>query len=123
MTENIRSRKLVAERLWDWAFLNECFAGPKIRCSDVDGIVEKGGRVLFIEAKPTGAAIETGQRLLHDALRRRKIHVLVLWGDGPYSAPTVTAWAREGLPKAPATNADVQGWVARWFVSACKARK
>lgn len=82
---NIRNRVLVAERLWDWDFLNECWAG-KIRPSDIDGVVERNGQFLFLEGKPTNGNLGQGQEILFKNLTHefKSAEVLVLYGEPGY---------------------------------------
>lgn len=100
-TRNIRSVVGYIRGLWDWTFLNECFvrssgATTRIRVADVDGIVERWGHFLWIEAKPERFddkyTITKGQQLTHDALKAtRAFTVIVVWG------PTETDMAYERL--------------------------
>lgn len=62
MGNNIRDRDKVAERLWDWGFLNVCFTRG-IRPCDIDGTVERNGHFLFLEGKGPGGSFTTGQSL------------------------------------------------------------
>lgn len=58
------------ESLPDWDDLIECF--PRgIRPTDVDGLVEIGGRVLFMEEKCAGVAPHEGQRRALLSLSKR----------------------------------------------------
>lgn len=78
---NIRDRTHVAQRLWDWEFINQAFTGG-IRPSDIDGIVEKNGKFLVLEGKPLGGSIPTGQRITLEQLSRvGAFTVLVLYGE------------------------------------------
>jgi hypothetical protein len=78
---NIRSRETVAERLWDWEFLNGALPG-KIRPMDIDGIVEKNGHFLVLEGKPVGQNIPYGQRLTLERLAAQdETSVLILYGE------------------------------------------
>lgn len=56
-----------------WDDILECFAG-RVYPTDIDGMVERGGRFLFLEEKGAGVPLPTGQRL---ALQR-----LAELGDG-----------------------------------------
>lgn len=112
---NLRSRERYAERAWDWEPLNGCFGGTRIRVSDLDGIVERNGRFLVIEAKPINYRISGGQAMLFSrlaALPDLAFHVLVLYGEPPFDVEAMQIWPRD--PKA-ATVADVQDFVSRWF--------
>lgn len=88
---NIRSIPSFIRGLWDWTFLNSCFVRrngqpTRIRVSDVDGLVERGGHFLFLECKPDRwddeHEIPRGQQLTHDALLRTgAFTVIVVWGS------------------------------------------
>lgn len=78
---NIRDRETVAERLWDWEFLNDVLPG-KIRPMDIDGIIERKGYFLVLEGKPLNATIKTGQRITLEQLgKRERFSVLILYGE------------------------------------------
>lgn len=112
---NLRDRNQYRDRAWDWAFLNSCFEGTRIRLSDVDGVVEHRGQVLFVEAKPTWWKMGTGQRLLLEALAR-KPGVTVLFLEGvPPSSVTHMAVVPLWKQRRPATQNDVQLFVRDWF--------
>ena len=49
----------VHRSLWDWSTLDGCFGNSKIRVGDIDGFVERRGRVLFIETKYPGSWVPT----------------------------------------------------------------
>ena len=55
----------------------------RVSGSDIDSVVEQSrtGRCLFIEFKPLGKVLPTGQRLLLRAMVRRNIDVWVAWED------------------------------------------
>ena len=83
---NIRSVASYVRGLWDWTFLNPCFAPTKIKVADVDGIVERGGHFLWLEAKPEKYngqhEVTAGQRITHEALARNgAFTVITVWGD------------------------------------------
>lgn len=64
---------------------DECFPG-RIGMSDVDGVVEVGGRLLFLEWKSPGGALTTGQRILFERLTSIstdpcRVVVIVAFGD------------------------------------------
>lgn len=83
---NIRSVASYMRGLWDWTFLNVCFAGTRIKVADVDGIVERRGHFLWLEAKPEKRngihEVTDGQRYTHEALMRTgAFTVITVWGD------------------------------------------
>ncbi len=82
---NIRSVASYIRGLWDWTFLNECFAGTNIKVADIDGIVERRGHFLWLEAKPEKYngmyEVTAGQRYTHEALARNgAFTVIIVWG-------------------------------------------
>jgi hypothetical protein len=122
---NIHSPDRFRDSLWDWCFLNGCFGQTKIKVSDVDGIVERNGQILFIEGKPPGFQPMEGQMRLWRGLAGRGIYVLVLWGEAedPFR-PTlktpghVMVWKPgnpQPFPKQATSVAPVRRWVERWF--------
>ena len=60
----------------DWSIFNDCFGPTKIRVSDIDGVVERNGRVLFFEWKQK-RQIDPGQTILFKRLSE-KDHVMVV---------------------------------------------
>lgn len=65
--------------------LDDCFPG-KIGMSDIDGIVEVGGRFLVMEFKSAGSGLTTGQRIMFERLTAEnldpmKFTVIVVCGD------------------------------------------
>jgi len=53
----------------------------RVSGSDIDCVVEQSrtGRVLFLELKPAGVRLPTGQRLLLRTMARKDIDVWVVW--------------------------------------------
>ncbi len=78
----IKNRDAYRDAAWDWDWLKGCFGSGLIRPSDIDGVVERHGAFLFLEAKPAGKEIGMGQRILLEALARLpQVTVLILWGE------------------------------------------
>jgi hypothetical protein len=68
--------------LWDWAMLDGCFGTTRIRPTDIDGLVERHGNFLFLEAKSPGVALPRGQEITFCALARKPNNtIIVFWGD------------------------------------------
>lgn len=111
---NIRNGETYVRSFWDWTPLNECFAPTRIRVSDVDGIVERRGRFLWIETKYPGEPIEEGQRIMHEAvLKTGRFTVLLIWGDlnNPIKYRLLHRGAAEdGLGGWPGVKAVVRRW-------------
>lgn len=107
----IRDLDKYVARLWNWAFLDNCFGATRIRVTDLDGLVEHHDCFLFIEAKGIGAQVPRGQQRLFNALKRRGDAVLILWGDP--GEPRLMSWWPK--PSRPCTTEEVQAEVSRWF--------
>ena len=77
----INNAELYMAGVWDWAILDGCFGQTRIRPTDVDGLIERNGKCLFIETKKPGAPIPYGQALLHRALVQAGFSVVLVWGE------------------------------------------
>jgi hypothetical protein len=120
----IHNLNAYVDNLWDWAFLNECF-DFNIRVSDVDGIVERCGHCLLLEAKSPGKQIPIGQRRMFETLAKDGWAVLVLWGT-PSTPEEMQIWypfaARpqsKQLTSAEQIKCLVRGWFV-WASSPCE---
>ncbi|GAI68127.1 unnamed protein product, partial [marine sediment metagenome] len=74
----------------DWSFLLPIFQGTKIEPMDIDGLVERYGRILIFETKQPDKDVPSGQvRALETLLRlgRGFVCIMVLYGK---SATTIT---------------------------------
>jgi len=112
---NIRSRETVAERLWDWGFLNAAFPG-QIRPMDLDGIVEKNGQFLVLEGKPLGHSLPTGQKItLEKMAAKDDFCVVVLFGE-PGQPEQMKVLGHHDMP-IDCTKADVVRLVEAWIES------
>jgi hypothetical protein len=70
-------RKKLGLRVFDnWA--NKVLPSP-VRMSDIDGVVERNGRVLIVELKPAGAELPLGQRLMLRTFVGMGCTVWVVW--------------------------------------------
>jgi len=68
--------------IWDWGILGGCFGQTKIEPADVDGLVERNGKFLLIEAKGPTADLKQGQRITYEALQKTGVFsILIVWGD------------------------------------------
>jgi hypothetical protein len=120
---SIRDLEVYTKNLWDWAFLDECFQGTRIRVPDLDGCVERNGHFLIIEAKSPGVSVPTGQSIMFDRFVRLapgKTSVLVLWGM-PSDPIQMRMWGEDTHP-VDCTKADVQRLVSQWFKGANESR-
>lgn len=69
--------------LFDWDFLLPAFSGTKIAPTDIDGVVERHGKILLFETKAPGIEIKKGQEILLEALLkigRGSIYLMVIYG-------------------------------------------
>ena len=77
----IRSLDRFTDALWDWSCLDGCFGSSRISPTDIDGIVEVGGRFLLLEAKGAKARVTRGQARMFDALMRTGVFtIFVIYG-------------------------------------------
>lgn len=77
----IRNKDVYMGNLWDWGFLDDCFGGTRIRVTDLDGVVERKGHFLYLEAKSPGKDVPKGQQIMFNHLIAEKNKaVLVIWG-------------------------------------------
>ena len=103
--------------LWDWGFLDGCFANTGIRVSDIDGFVERNGWCIAIETKGPGKSVPNGQRRMFAALVDKGFTVLVIWGK-PNKPERMQVWyphRKKAEDPTPATLEDIADIVARWF--------
>ena len=67
--------------LWDWSCLDGCFGESKIKPSDVDGRVERNGKILEIECKLPGVEVPLGQEIMIETLVQvYGFTELIVWG-------------------------------------------
>jgi hypothetical protein len=113
----IRNLPAYISALWDWGFLDDCFGSTRIRVSDIDGIVERNGCFLLIEAKPPYKDMSRGQQRLHAALAAKGFAVLVIWGkaNNPEQTQIWYPYRPKAEPVQLATLESIQDIVSRWF--------
>lgn len=103
------------ERLPSWDWMQGCF--PRgIRPTDVDGMVEINGRVLFIEQKGCGAPLPNGQRLAMKALSE-KDGVTVLFMRATADVAVLDCLVFDGTPPQgwqPFTLDGLRHWLGAW---------
>lgn len=111
----IRNPQAYEDGQWDLDIFEGCFGG-RIKASDIDGVVERKGHVLFFEFKSPGREVDTGQDLLFRALQRpANQHVIVVEGRR-HSPVRYAFWGDEG-PKG-WTKCDLKSLrkrVASWY--------
>lgn len=94
--------------------------------SDVDGIVEIGGRFLLLEWKTEGGSVETGQRIMFERMTAisHKWTVIVVHGDARLMEASGLQVFREGKA-GPVEAVDITGLkarISRWADHASRAR-
>src|SRR6266567_1391875 len=101
----------------DWSILEGCFPGT-IKPSDLDGWVEIGGRVLFLEHKQPGAELWPATRIAFRALAQQGNTVIVFWSDGPAheAIPEIKVYGPSGFQTFKGKDLEflrglVRGWV------------
>ena len=109
---SIKDKAKYVANLWDWGFLDGCFGHTKIRVTDLDGLVERNGHFLFIEAKSSGVGVPRGQQILFDRLiESPQNSVLVIWGC-PNKPEMAQWWGRKTFP---ADEEAIVEEVAAWY--------
>lgn len=119
---NLRSRDAYRDAAWDWSVLSGCF-GNGIKPSDIDGMVERHGYFLFLEAKPVGGRMSGGQQIALRLLSKKPlVSVVVFCGDRSAVPPLVTEVALiiggEVYAIAPADLEFLRRVVWHWYQSA-----
>jgi hypothetical protein len=66
--------------LRNYQWINQHLPG-KVGLMDIDGVLERRGKVLMLETKPFGATIPLGQRITLLAFVKMGVHVWVCWSD------------------------------------------
>lgn len=102
--------------LWDWGILKGCFGETRIAPTDLDGIVERNGYFLVLEAKRPGVTISYGQGCTLEAMRRNgSFTVIIIWGETnkPEKLRLITRHAETDFD--PADIDTLRKLVSRWF--------
>ena len=103
---------------------DDCF--PKgLGMSDVDGVIELGGRFLFLEWKAQGGAVSTGQRIMFQQLTSlsadpHKVTVIVVCGHPREMTIETVQVFQAGKSSAPEPT-DFEGLKSRISVWARRA--
>ena len=112
----------IEQILPNWAVFNECFAGTRIRITDVDGVVERNGKFLFIEVKQNTKTILTGQKILFEKLTENAPHisVLLLYAHNVSKEMDIQEYAvfKNGEMTqdwTPTNTEEMKGYVKAWF--------
>ena len=107
---------------------DDCFPG-KIGMSDVDGMVELGGRFLMLEFKSHGGRLLTAQRLAFQRMTEgsidpMKFTVIVVFGDPEtMEVTTLQVFSRgKGEEPEPCTLEELRSRIREWAMRAQRAR-
>lgn len=103
--------------LWNWDCLDGCFGDTLIKVGDIDGIVERNGHFLLIEAKGNDKQIGKGQRILLDHLVDIGcFSTLVVWGkpQEPTAIELTTEFGKRRMYR-PADIRIMREIVSSWF--------
>lgn len=113
---NIKNADNYVNSFWDWTFLNEAFVPTNIRMSDIEGIVERKGNVLFVETKRRGEEITLGQKILYDALVAQGHTVFYVIGN-PNEEPikVIIKWQKKTFTYESISLLSFRYYVKRWF--------
>ena len=110
-------------------FFDDCFVKsngeriPGFGMSDIDGVVERNGQVLFMEWKRPGVHLTPGQLRLHQELTKnsRRQKTIVVWGDPQHMTCERFAIIQNGQWLNQGENCDIDGLKERihqWFIRA-----
>ena len=107
--------------LWDWGFIEKVLPG-KLAVSDVDGVIERKGSFLLLEAKQPGASMPLGQKIMFSSfLKLPQFTVIELWGRKNKVESLRVSRKKKTVSMNPATNADLKKIVKWWYE--CANRK
>lgn len=121
----IRDMDAFVGGLWDWNCLSGCFGGGRISPTDVDGLVERNRHFLFLEAKPPGGELPTGQRItLTNLSRQPNTTCIVINGDPKTENVTGITRIENGVPTAigDPSRAMLRTIVSAWYARADGAK-
>ena len=110
------------DQLPDWSdLIAECFP-RRIRPTDIDGMVEINGHLLFLEEKGLGVGPDNGQRIALRRLAQRDGITVVLFRPAPPERPwdlEVLIYG-EGEPQGwqPRTREQFKDWLRDWCAAA-----
>lgn len=102
--------------IWDWGILRGCFGKTKIEPTDIDGLVERKGQFLLIEAKDSNAHLKAGQLFTFARLYKTGVFtILIVWGK-TNSPERIELW-NNGKRKTykPADLRKLRTIVSWWF--------
>ena len=111
----IESPEQFVNNLWDWGILDGCFGESKIKPTDVDGLVERNGHFLILEAKSPTAEVKQGQEItFQHAIQAKSMTVFVVWGEPgkPERLRMISKWKDQEV------DADIEKFrekVSQWY--------
>ena len=117
----IQNTDLFMSGLWDWAILDGCFGGTKIKPTDIDGFIERNGKFLVIETKRTGAMLKNGQMIMFKSMIKTGVFtVVIVWGMKNCPTEMQVFYPPPSNPtlKKIATIDDLRRVVNWWFINA-----
>jgi hypothetical protein len=104
-------------------YLKGCFGNTRISPTDMDCVIERRGKFLFIEEKNPEEDITVGQRILLEQLAKKPgITCVVMWGKSKenhveaYQVHDGMRWGK----KIPCTTEEFRDFVSNWFKSVNK---
>jgi hypothetical protein len=78
----INNLKEYIEAIWNWDCLKDCFGSGRIKPSDVDGMVERRGHFLYLEAKGIDVKLGRGQEIcMEERVKDGVSTYIVIWGN------------------------------------------
>jgi hypothetical protein len=112
----IIDKKKYVDNLWDWACFRGCFGSSSMSPTDIDGVVERNGYYLVIEAKSPHAQVPGGQRILFKSwVRDGKTTVLIIYGE-PQKPEKMETMTPDGTVCTKKANMDdVREFVSAWY--------
>jgi hypothetical protein len=99
----------------EWSILDGCFGDTTIHPTDIDGMVERKGKCLFLEQKGAGVPLPTGQAMAFVSLVKQGNTVIVFWGKGSKIVKMRVMTPESDLMIDPASLRDLRNAVADWF--------
>ena len=102
----------------DWGFLDDCFP-HRVSVSDIDGVVELDGQVMFLEWKQHTSKVTAGQVRMYRTLTKLFSGICVLIIFGPLDEPESIQLYRDGkvILKKEADKKYIKHLMSRWAIS------
>jgi hypothetical protein len=77
----IRNMDAYDRGIWDWKILEGCFGETSVTPTDVDALIQRRDKFLFIETKQPGAPVPPGQKYALEHLAKYGDTVLIVHGS------------------------------------------